>query len=257
VSVYATYEHVLLVLACCGLAATGLLMFAVGTDRFWTFLRSRLGRVDTWVGIAAVCLATMYGGSKPVDVTDRTEADAGIEVAYVTIDVTNIVDSATSETTTATRVEIGYTAGDVTESTPFWGKMGLTNDWTAIERTGVDIRSDVAPGGTNVVSFWTSGALGWNYYWFGFDPPKVITDDATITITEFTVTSKKVTIGWLCDNANFTTFSVYAKKETEATWHEIGAVDAVAAGSTNVFERSGFTVDVTTSYRIRGEYREE
>lgn len=249
--------RLLVVLCSAGLVLCGALLAVIGIDRAVSEVRRRLGRVDACLFAVAVALWAMFGGSKQADITDKTGADAGIGVAYAVVDVTNFVDvvEGAAVTTTATRVEIGWTNGTVTVDTPFWGKMQLTDDWAEIAKSNATVVTDVPVGGTNTLSFWVSGALSKNYYWLGSEPPRVITDEGSIDVVDFQATSHAATIKWTCSDASCTVFSVKMQVRNGA-WTTLAEVEAVPAGGTNVFVRTGFTVGVTTTYKITGEYYE-
>lgn len=147
-------------------------------------------------------------------------------------------------------MEVKYTAGPVTTSTPVSVRMSSTNEWTELEKINPTITTDLA---TNVLAFAVSGDVTqYPYWWVGENPPAIIIETTGITLTSFVATSKTVLLTWTCDDAKATTFSVQRRTQG-GDWETVGTVEKADLMS---FTYQGFTIGVTHEWRIRTEYTE-
>lgn len=228
-----------------GLTASALFLFAIMIvalvafaaapviGEAWIKWRKR-GKLDKVVSLVAVGIAIAYGGSKSNAGADDGIALVGISAEY---DSTNDV----------TAVNVKFTAGDVTVSTPVSVRNAESEQWRALEK----IDATVTTGQTNVLAFAVAGNAATNrYWWVGVDTPPVVIEDAGITITNFVATSKFVHIDWTCENPKATVFALQRQLEGEAQF------ETVTTTTANSITFGGFTVGKTTKWRIMATYTE-
>ena len=232
-----------------GLTASALFLFAIMIvalvafaaapvmKEAWTKWRKR-GKLDKVVSLVAVGIAIAYGGSKSHDVPNAG-ADDGIALVGISAEYDSTND--------VTAVNVKYTAGDVTVSTPVSVRNAESEQWRALEK----IDATVTTGQTNVLAFAVAGNAATNrYWWVGVDTPPVVIEDAGITITNFVATSKFVHIDWTCENPKATVFALQRQLEGEAQF------ETVTTTTANSITFGGFTVGKTTKWRITSTYTE-
>lgn len=198
-----------------GLTASALFLFAIMIvalvafaaapvmKEAWTKWRKR-GKLDKVVSLVAVGIAIAYGGSKSHDVPNAG-ADDGIALVGISAEYDSTND--------VTAVNVKYTAGDVTVSTPVSVRNAENEQWWALEK----IDATVTTGQTNVLAFAVAGNAATNrYWWVGVDTPAVIIESQGITITNYVATSKSVRIDWTCDDPKATVFAVQRKRKKPA-----------------------------------------
>lgn len=232
-----------------GLTASALFLFAIMIvalvafaaapviGEAWIKWRKR-GKLDKVVSLVAVGIAIAYGGSKSHDVPNAG-ADAGIALVGISAEYDSTND--------VTAVNVKFTAGDVTVSTPVSVRNAESEQWRALEK----IDATVTTGQTNVLAFAVAGNAATNrYWWVGVDTPPVVIEDAGITITNFVATSKFVHIDWTCENPKATVFALQRQIEGEAQF------ETVTTTTANSITFGGFTVGKTTKWRITSTYTE-
>ena len=130
-----------------GLTASALFLFAIMIvalvafaaapvmKEAWTKWRKR-GKLDKVVSLVAVGIAIAYGGSKSHDVPNAG-ADDGIALVGISAEYDSTND--------VTAVNVKYTAGDVTASTPVSVRNAESEQWRALEK----IDATVTTGGVS------------------------------------------------------------------------------------------------------------
>ena len=235
---------VLMYLCLCGLILCGVAIF------FATVGGPVLDALRRWLhldGFGRVCVAVFVCGVSYMGMTkhgtvQHPGADDGITLAEIGIEY--------STNTLQTAVEVKYTAGPVTTSTPVSVRMSSTNEWTELEKINPTITTDLA---TNVLAFAVSGDVTkYPYWWVGSNPPAIIIETTGIKLLSCEATSKTVLLTWTCDDAKATTFSVQRRTQG-GDWETVGTVEKADLMS---FTYQGFTIDVTRDWRIRTEYTE-
>lgn len=198
-----------------GLTASALFLFAIMIvalvafaaapvmKEAWTKWRKR-GKLDKVVSLVAVGIAIAYGGSKSHDVPNAG-ADDGIALVGISAEYDSTND--------VTAVNVKYTAGDVTASTPVSVRNAESEQWRALEK----IDATVTTGQTNVLAFAVAGNAATNrYWWVGVDTPPVVIESRGITITNYVATSKSVRIDWTCDDPKATVFAIQRRRKKPA-----------------------------------------
>ena len=230
-----------------GLTASAIIIFAVMSVVLFALAASpvvaelwRKWRGKDIVGkcasILAVAVAVAYGGSKMTNVG----ADEGIDLAavWVEYDATNDVSA----------VEVRFTAGNVTPTTPVSVRNSETEQWRELEKTDAAVTSDLP---TNVLAFAVSGNAATNrYWWVGTETPAVIIETTGITITHFAASSSSVQIMWTCDDPRATEFAVQRRRKRTLQWETVGVTSSLA------FVYVGFTVGETWEWRVSATYTE-
>lgn len=256
---YAAYQAVLtyVCLSALALAVAAAILWKLGpvlhkVHSDWLKLDG-FGKV---VAAVMVCSLGYYGATKSthVDVTSKTDADSGIGLAYVDLCVTNEVVGTVTSTWTA--VSIGWTNGTVTASTPFQARNAIDQEWTVLPKLGEP--TFYYDSVTNTMFFGVSGDITrWTMYWVGSDPPGVIVTVDGITLTHFHVDSKKVEIGWECDDPRCKSFMVRRRKVDTVTHDPITEYETLIVTEDKAYVIYGFTVGETWEYQIRGEFYED
>ena len=242
-AIFGTFQRVvtcvsLMTLACLGVGSAlyrfrG--VFGEVCHRWW-----RLDAFGKWGAVAAVSMMVMYGGAKH-GTAEHAGADDGIALAYIGLDVTNVVESA-SVTNTFTEVDVAWTNGTVTAETPVHVRMSNTNEWRTLTKIGASTFTD-SP--TNHLYFTCTGDVTkYPYWWVGSNPPAVIIEVVGITLTKFVMSSHAVLIAWTCDDARAVEFVIECCDESGGEWTE------VARTSEKEISIGGFFIDRTTRWRV-------
>ena len=202
----------------------------------WAKLR-KLRPLEKAVGLVAVVVATVFGGTKPIQ---NAGADEGIALVSVAgkYDATNNV----------TAVEVSFTGHNVTTATPVSVRNDQTENWRELEKIGATVTTDLA---TNVLAFAVSGDVSTNrFWWVGTETPAVIIESKGIEITHFTASSRAVEIMWTCDDPNATEYVIQRRRKGAAQWETVGVTSSLA------FVYVGFTVGETWEWRVSSTYTE-
>ena len=201
----------------------------------------RARRTPTGTKAAAVffaAIALLYAGTKPVRDAGADEGIALVEVA-VEYDETNDV----------TTVNVRFTGGGVTTTTPVSVRNDETENWRELVKIGATITTDFT---TNLLSFAVAGNVSTNrFWWVGNDTPAVIIETKGIEIVHFAASSTSVQIAWTCDDPNATEYTIQRRRKGAAQWETVGVTSSLA------FVYVGFTVGETWEWRVSSTYAED
>lgn len=234
------------------IAFVALLAFAAAPviGEAWRKWRKR-GKLDKVVSLVAVGIAIAYGATKPHVVPNAAGADDGIALVCI--------EAEYDSTNDVTAVNVKYTAGDVTVSTPVSVRNAESEQWRALEK----IDATVTTGQTNVLAFAVAGNAATNrYWWVGVDTPAVIIESQGITITNYVATSKSVRIDWTCDDPKATVFAVQRKRKKPAGIPYDAEVECLESTGTQFIDTgvmsgaSGLVIETRLYYdRYRSAYQ--
>lgn len=227
---YCLFMGLLLLAVCVGLTLAPLIR------EQWAKLR-KLRPLENAVGLVAVVVATVFGGTKPVQ---NAGADEGIALVSVAVkyDATNNV----------TEVEVKFTGHNVTTATPVSVRNDQTENWRELEKIGATVTTDLA---TNALAFAVSGDVSTNrFWWVGTEKPAVIIENKGIEITHFAASSRAVEIMWTCEDPNATEYVIQRRRKGVAQWETVGVTSSLS------FVYVGFTVGETLEWRVTSTYQE-
>jgi len=199
-----------------------------------------------WGAIAAIALMTMYGGAKHGPVKNAG-ADADIGLANIWVETTNVVVSA-SVTNVYTLVEVGFTNGNVTATTPVSIRESDREAWHALTKINPTVITDLS---TNLLTFAVAtNVANATYWWVGTNTPPIYVESSDIKLTKAIFTSTSVHFEWTYegeDRTLFTEFFIqYRKKETDP-WTSVASVPY---GDTMSCDITGFWIGETRYWRI-------
>jgi len=200
----------------------------------WAKLR-KLRPLEKAVGLVAVVVATVFGGTKPVL---NAGADEGIALVSVAVEYDSMND--------VTAVEVKFTGHNVTTATPVSVRNDQTENWRELEKIGATVTTDLA---TNVLAFAVSDNVStYLFWWVGTETPAVIIEITGIEITHFAASSSSVQIMWTCDDPNATEYVIQRRRKGAAQWETVGVTSSLA------FVYVGFTVGETWEWRVSSTY---
>lgn len=196
-------------------------------------------------------LATLYGGSKSIDLLPRFSADDGLTVTAATLEVpTNAVDNAYMTVEWAGPDEDRPLS--VRESrSETWAPFGAQDwlfDWRFYEN------------GTNRATWWVdapaTNVQPHAFYHLGSDLPPVEIEGDGVTIEDFRASSTNVVLTYAiehtCVGGHVGTARVELQEARGAVWMEVSAI-TVSGGVTNTVTFPGFWIGKDTRWRVRLE----
>jgi len=235
-------------LAALGVMFVGYALYA--TRAFWNDIYYRWLHLDgfgRWGAVAAIAVMTMYGGAKHGPVANAG-ADDGIGLVGIYTDTTNIVVSA-SVTNVYTLVEVKWTNGTVTASTPVQVRNTNREAWTPLTKINPVVITGLA---TNLMSFAVStNVQSYTFWWVGVDTPPIYVEDKNIVLTAFVATSTSIHLQWTCEDPLAVDFYVQTREKDTDPWTTVGHVTRGDVMSADI---TGFYIGKTRQWRIMSSY---
>lgn len=215
----------------------------------------------------ALCMvvgAIMYGGSKSANITDRTEADEGIELFDVSLFESNLVEVVEGETNYIfqSRTMTIKVSEDSAVPTPVWFRENWFQAWTNVNTLATFatetpvLDSEQSGDGTNVyvwVSYDWTNSYSHSSWYIGTNLPPIhveIGENDYVVMDEVLMTSSKIRIKFhLRSDLELPEGSVIEvqRKVDNMRYETIEEIPAVKSG---VYERNGFEVGRTTTWRL-------
>ncbi len=195
-------------------------------------------------------LATLYGGSKSINLLPDFTADEGITVTAATLDVpTNDVDSA--------YLTVAWTGAD--ESQPIHVRDTVHEAWDMLGVEGWLFDERIYANGTNTAYYFmnapATNVVPRAFYHIGSDLPPVEIDGDGVAIEQYDATSKNVTIRYAVNpsalGAGGGVVSI-EKQGDDNIWVEMYRL-SIAQPVTNTVTFPGFWVGENTRWRVRLE----
>jgi len=236
------------------LAAAFLAVYAIA--HVYYALRVFAGKGRKAMLVVAV-LASLYGGSKVINLIPRFSADEGLTVVLASMDV------ATNETD-ATTLVVKWTGSG--ENQPLWTREAVSDQWRSFPVDDWEYMGGDYADGTNTVGYMiqpgvaASNATAYAMYHLGSNlPPVEIVDGDGISVISFGATSHQVSIQYGVNPialGNILNHAVIEQAEADGIWSEVWrdtVMPSVTNNWTNTIVVTGFWVGRTTRWRARLE----
>lgn len=225
-------------------------ILGVGVAAWFAYKAVRLLRLLRKTCSIVAVFATLYGGSKTINLLPRFTADTGLAVVKAELDVpTNSVDNA--------YLVVMWTGPDADKplavrdarSEP-WGALGSEwlFDWRSYEN------------GTNRATWWVdapaTNVVPHLYYHVGNDLPPIEIEGDGVTIEDFNASSTNIVLTYAIERAipdgHVGTARVEMQEAGGTVWMEVSAI-TVEGGVTNTVTFPGFWIGRDTRWRVRLE----